>query len=86
MGYLLLFEGMFDSVKIAANKFLKKDGLLFPNISNIYLAGINVPVDNNNFYDRLICPNNDFNVNGNDVTLISKMNKLKRILPNVKVV
>lgn len=86
MGYLLLFEGMFDSVKTAANKFLKKDGMLFPNISNIYISGINVPIDNKYFYNKLICPNDDFNNNGNDLTLISKMNKLKRILPNVKIV
>jgi protein arginine N-methyltransferase 1 len=43
MGYLLLFEGMFDSVKTAADKFLKKDGMLFPNVSNIYIAGLNAP-------------------------------------------
>ena len=86
MGYLLLFEGMFDSVKTAADKFLKEGGLLFPNISNIYLAGINVPRNNRNFYNRLIRPSDDFNNTGGDVTLISKMNKLKRILPSVKVV
>ena len=57
MGYLLLFEGMFDSVKTAAEKYLKKDGLLFPNISNIYIAGINVPSESNEFYNTLIQPN-----------------------------
>ena len=76
MGYLLLFEGMFDSVKTAADKYLKKDGMLFPNISNIYLAGINSPLSDNKFYNKLICPNNDFNCTGDDLTLISKMNKL----------
>ncbi len=40
MGYLLLFEGMFDSVLFAAKKFLKKGGLLFPNDATISIAGV----------------------------------------------
>lgn len=33
MGYMLLYEGMFDSVIYARDKFLKKNGKLFPNIA-----------------------------------------------------
>ena len=33
MGYMLLYEGMFDSVIFARDKFLKKNGKLFPNIA-----------------------------------------------------
>ena len=79
MGYLLLFEGMFDSVKTAADKFLKKDGMLFPNISNIYLAGLNTPSSGNKFFNKLICPNENFNAKNGDLTMIAKMNKLQRI-------
>ena len=39
MGYLLLFEGMLDSVLVARDKYLAKDGLLFPNKELIYVNG-----------------------------------------------
>jgi len=39
MGYLLLFEGMFDSVIYARDKYLKEGGMLFPNKEIIYAAG-----------------------------------------------
>ena len=39
MGYLLLFEGMFDSVIYARDKYLAKGGMLFPNVEEIYVAG-----------------------------------------------
>lgn len=43
MGYLLLYEGMFDSVMFARDKWLKKDGsgMLFPNRASLSLRGIN---------------------------------------------
>jgi len=40
MGYFLLYESMFDSVLFARDKWLKPDGMLFPNRSIIYMAGI----------------------------------------------
>jgi len=40
MGYLLWFEGMFDSVLFAKNKFLNKNGMLFPNLATISIAGV----------------------------------------------
>jgi protein arginine N-methyltransferase 1 len=40
MGYLLLFEGMFDSVLWARDKYLAKGGMLFPDRATIYLAGL----------------------------------------------
>ena len=40
MGYLLLYEGMFDSVLWARDKYLTKDGMLFPDKAVMYLAGI----------------------------------------------
>lgn len=39
MGYLLLFEGMFDSVIHARDKYLAEGGMLFPNREIIYVAG-----------------------------------------------
>lgn len=39
MGYLLLFEGMLDSVIYARNNYLKPDGLLLPNRCTISLVG-----------------------------------------------
>ena len=40
MGYLLLFEGMFDSVLWARDKYLAKNGMLFPDRATIHLAGL----------------------------------------------
>jgi len=31
MGYFLLYEAMLDSVLVARDKFLKPDGLMFPD-------------------------------------------------------
>lgn len=40
MGYFLLYESMLDSVLFARDKFLKKDGLLFPDKASMYICGI----------------------------------------------
>src|SRR3990167_1339322 len=40
MGYFLLYEGMLDSVIFARNKWLAKDGLMFPDRAIMYLKGI----------------------------------------------
>ena len=40
MGYLLYYEGMFDSVLFAKGKFLKTNGLLFPDKASIGIAGV----------------------------------------------
>lgn len=38
MGFYLFHESMFDSVVIARDKFLKKDGMMFPSHAKIYAA------------------------------------------------
>lgn len=43
MGYFLWFEGMFDSIIFAADKWLKKDGMLFPNLASISIAACDYP-------------------------------------------
>jgi protein arginine N-methyltransferase 1 len=40
MGYFLLYESMLDCVLIARDKYLKPDGLLFPDKATLYLATI----------------------------------------------
>jgi type I protein arginine methyltransferase len=40
MGYFLLYESMLDTVLLARDKYLKPDGLLFPDQASIYVAGI----------------------------------------------
>ncbi|KAJ9133968.1 HNRNP arginine N-methyltransferase [Pleurostoma richardsiae] len=40
MGYFLLYESMLDTVLYARDKFLAKDGLIFPDKATIYVAGI----------------------------------------------
>ncbi|KAF2262595.1 S-adenosyl-L-methionine-dependent methyltransferase [Lojkania enalia] len=40
MGYFLLYESMLDTVLYARDKYLKKDGLIFPDKATIFLAGI----------------------------------------------
>ena len=40
MGYFLLYESMLDTVLLARDKYLKKDGLIFPDVATLYLAAI----------------------------------------------
>jgi protein arginine N-methyltransferase 1 len=40
MGYFLLYESMFDSVLYAKEKWLKPDGLLFPDKAKMYIAAL----------------------------------------------
>ncbi|KAL0072711.1 Nuclear SAM-dependent mono-and asymmetric methyltransferase [Marasmius tenuissimus] len=40
MGYFLLYESMLDTVLLARDKYLKPDGLLFPDNATIYIAAI----------------------------------------------
>lgn len=40
MGYCLMFESMLDSVLFARDKWLKRDGLMFPDHCALYVAGI----------------------------------------------
>ena len=43
MGFYLLHEGMLDSVLLARDRFLKPDGLLFPDRAIIYCSPCSVP-------------------------------------------
>ncbi|ETN66844.1 protein arginine n-methyltransferase [Anopheles darlingi] len=43
MGFFLLHEGMLDSVLVARDRFLKPNGLMFPDTATIYLAPCSVP-------------------------------------------
>lgn len=58
MGYFLWFEGMFDSVLFAAKKWLKPEGMLFPNKASIFIAACDYP-DNliDDTYNNLMVPN-----------------------------
>lgn len=40
MGYFLLYESMLDTVLLARDKYLKKNGLIFPDTATLYLAAI----------------------------------------------
>lgn len=40
MGYFLLYESMLDTVLLARDKYLKPDGLIFPDTATLYLAAI----------------------------------------------
>ena len=40
MGYFLLYESMLDTVLYARDKYLKEDGLIFPDKATIFMAGI----------------------------------------------
>ncbi|KIY69543.1 protein arginine n-methyltransferase [Cylindrobasidium torrendii FP15055 ss-10] len=40
MGYFLLYESMLDTVLLARDKYLKKDGLIFPDNATMYIAAI----------------------------------------------
>lgn len=43
MGFYLLHEGMLDSVIFARNKFLKDDGVLFPDVCQLFVAPCSLP-------------------------------------------
>ena len=38
MGYCLFYEAMFDSVIFARDAFLKKGGIMIPNIAEFFVA------------------------------------------------
>ena len=40
MGYFLLYESMLDTVLYARDKWLVKDGLIFPDKATLYIEGI----------------------------------------------
>lgn len=40
MGYFLLYESMLDTVLLARDKYLKPDGLIFPDNATMFLAAI----------------------------------------------
>lgn len=40
MGYFLLYESMLDTVLLARDKYLKKNGMIFPDTATLYLAAI----------------------------------------------
>lgn len=40
MGYFLLYESMWETVLLARDRWLKPDGLMFPDKAAIYIAGI----------------------------------------------
>ncbi|KII92620.1 hypothetical protein PLICRDRAFT_37398 [Plicaturopsis crispa FD-325 SS-3] len=40
MGYFLLYESMLDTVLLARDQYLKKDGLIFPDTATLYIAAI----------------------------------------------
>lgn len=40
MGYFLLYESMLDTVLYARDRYLAKDGLIFPDKATIFFAGI----------------------------------------------
>lgn len=40
MGFCLLYESMLDSVLFARDRFLVKDGLMFPDRAKIYIAAV----------------------------------------------
>ena len=40
MGYFLLYESMLDTVLLARDKYLKPDGLIFPDHASMFLAAI----------------------------------------------
>lgn len=40
MGYFLLYESMLDTVLVARDRYLAKDGLIFPDKATMYIAGL----------------------------------------------
>jgi len=56
MGYFLLYESMLDTVLFARDKWLAKDGLIFPDKASLYLCAIEdseYREDKINFWDNV---------------------------------
>lgn len=56
MGYFLLYESMLDTVIFARNKWLKKDGMIFPDKAKLFLTAIEdreYREDKINFWDSV---------------------------------
>lgn len=51
----MLCENRIDEVVDARNKWLKPDGLIFPNCANLYIAAMNnrLVTDRSNFWEHL---------------------------------
>jgi len=67
MGYFLLYESMLDTVLYARDKWLTKDGLIFPDRASLYLTAIE---DQKYFEDKI---NFWDDVYGFDMSCIKKM-------------
>ncbi len=67
MGYFLLYESMLDTVLLARDKYLKPDGLMFPDQATLFLAGI----EDGDYYNEKINYWDD--VYGFDYTPIKEM-------------
>ena len=76
MGYLLLFEGMFDSVLWARDKYLAPGGMVFPDRAVIKLAGLDDLKYNS---DKRVLYRNRFNCN------LSRMNEFVLLEPLVDI-
>ena len=59
MGYFLLYESMLDTVLFARDKYLVKDGLIFPDRATIYVAGIE---DGDYKEEKIGCKHTDLSV------------------------
>lgn len=53
MGYFLLYESMLDTVLLARDKYLKPDGLIFPDSATLYMAAIE---DQDYKEEKINCP------------------------------
>ena len=62
MGYFLLYESMLDCVLFARDKWLKKDGVMFPDRAQMFLAGLE---DRKYKYRKINSWNNIFGFNMN---------------------
>ena len=49
MGYCLFYESMLETVLYARDKWLARDGMLFPDRATLFVAGIEV-VNVNHFF------------------------------------
>mmetsp|Transcript_7345 Transcript_7345/g.8431 ORF Transcript_7345/g.8431 Transcript_7345/m.8431 type:complete len:350 (-) Transcript_7345:857-1906(-) len=77
MGYFLLYESMLDSVLFARDKWLKPDGLVFPDKASMYICGLEdgeYKQENIHFWDR---------VYGFDMSCIKKMALMEPLVETV---
>ena len=75
MGYFLLYESMLDTVLFARDKWLKPDGLIFPDKLSLFFAGFDDPNIRAQYREKFWS-----NIYGIDMSCIGKLTYIEPVV------